>query len=226
VGMAEITERTPLHRMSLADLREDYGRRALAEADCDSNPIVQFERWFQEAQVADVKEVNAMTLATATAQGRPSARVVLLKEVSDLGFVFYTNYTSRKAEEIKTNPFAALTFYWSEQRRQVRVEGRVEMVGRDESERYFRGRPRGHRLGTWVSQQSKVLLSRAELEQRLQQLEAHYQDGEVPVPEFWGGLRVVPELIEFWQGRLNRLHDRIQYRRKDEQTWTIERLWP
>jgi pyridoxamine 5'-phosphate oxidase len=223
--MPEITKRT--HRLDLADLREEYRLGGLKEEACETNPIVQFERWMKQAQAADLKEPNAMVLATATAQGRPSARVLLLKEVSDGGFVFYTNYSSRKAQEIKTNPFAALTFYWAELERQVRVEGRVKTVSREQSEAYFRSRPRGSRLSAWASHQSQVVPSREPLEQKVRELEREYAGADnIPMPEFWGGYCVVPESIEFWQGRPNRLHDRLRYRRNGESTWIIERLSP
>jgi pyridoxamine 5'-phosphate oxidase len=214
-------------RMALAEEQEDYCRGGLNEQSCETNPIVQFERWIKDAQAADLKEPNALTLATATAQGRPSARVVLLKEVSDLGFVFYTNYGSRKALEIETNPFAALTFYWAELERQVRVEGEVQRVPREQSESYFRTRPKGSRLGAWASRQSEVLPGREPLEAKLAELEMQYAaTDEVPTPEFWGGYCVVPETIEFWQGRPNRLHDRLRYRKDSAGTWKIERLSP
>ncbi len=212
--------------MSLENEREEYRRTGLDEQNCETNPIVQFERWMKDAQNAHLKEPNAMTLATATRDGRPSGRVVLLKEVSDMGFVFYTNYTSRKARELELNPVAALTFYWSELERQVRVEGAVRRVSREQSEAYFRNRPRGSRLGAWASKQSEVVATREELDARLRQLEAQYRDEEVPVPEFWGGYCVHPEAVEFWQGRPNRMHDRLQYRRKGEYDWVIQRLSP
>jgi pyridoxamine 5'-phosphate oxidase len=223
--MGDFAKRT--HRLSLADLRDDYGREPLSEQNCETNPIVQFERWFKDVQAVGLKEPNAMTLATATAGGRPSARVVLLKEVSDLGFVFYTNYGSRKAQEMETNPFAALTFYWPELGRQVRVEGAVRRVPREQSDAYFRSRPKGSQLGAWASRQSEVLPSRELLESKWEQLlEKYAADDNVPVPEFWGGSCVVPEIIEFWEGRPNRLHDRIRYRRKGEDGWATERLSP
>jgi pyridoxamine 5'-phosphate oxidase len=224
--MADFAKRND-HCLSLADLREDYGRAPLGEQNCDSNPIVQFERWFQDAQSSECNEPNAMTLATATAQGRPSARIVLLKEVSDAGFVFYTNYCSRKAQEIETNPFAALTFYWPELERQVRVEGRIERISRERTEGYFHSRPKGSRLGAWASHQSRVLASREPLDASWAELQERYADSdEIPVPEFWGGYCVTPESIEFWQGRSNRMHDRLRYRRTGEDGWVIERLAP
>jgi len=223
--MPDFAKRT--HRLSLADLRESYGLGELDERNCETNPIVQFEKWIQVAEKAGLREPNAMVLGTATADGRPSSRVVLLKEVSDIGFVFYTNYTSRKARELETNPFASLTFYWPELERQVRVEGRVQRVPRQVSEAYFRTRPRGSRLGAWASHQSEAIPSREALDTRLKQLDDRYANSDdIPVPEFWGGYCVVPETIEFWQGRPNRLHDRLQYRRNSEQAWVLERLSP
>jgi pyridoxamine 5'-phosphate oxidase len=201
--------------------RNDYGLGCLSEESCGSNPIRQFEKWLADAQAADLKEPTAMVLATAG----PSARVVLLKEIGENGFVFYTNYDSRKGQEIKTNPNCALTFYWAELERQVRIEGRAEPVERKKSEEYFRSRPRASQLGALASHQSEVIASRVELEQRFSELEARYPD-DVPVPANWGGYCVRPERIEFWQGRANRLHDRILYRRKGEGEWCRERLSP
>lgn len=223
--MGEFTERS--HLLSLADLREDYRRAELSERACETNPIVLFARWMREAQAAELKEPNAMTLTTVGAGGRPSARIVLLKEVSELGFVFYTNYASRKGQEIKTNPFVALTFYWAELERQVRVEGQVETVPPEKSEEYFRTRPRGSRLGALVSQQSATLASREPLEIRLKELEERFAGtDEIPMPQNWGGYRVVPDAIEFWQGRPNRLHDRLLFRKKGGDDWSRERLAP
>ena len=223
--MADITERT--QGLDLAALRENYCRAGLDEADCETNPIPHFQRWFKDAQAAQLKEPNSMVLATVDALGHPSARVVLLKGV-DHGFVFFTNYLSRKGQELKTNPHVALTFFWAELERQVRIEGTVGFVSRNESEAYFGGRPRGSQIGAWVSEQSTVLPSRSDLEARLKDIEERFAGVEaIPTPEHWGGYRVFPESFEFWQGRPNRLHDRIRYyRSKEDSVWSIERLWP
>jgi pyridoxamine 5'-phosphate oxidase len=223
--MADFAKRTS--RLSCEELREDYRLAELDERNCETNPIGQFQKWFEEAQAADLKEPNAMNLATATRDGRPSGRIVLLKEVSEIGFVFYSNYGSRKGQELKTNPFCALTFYWAELERQVRVEGRAELVSRERSERYFRSRPKGSRLGALASRQSEVLPDRRPLETRLKALQQEYAEtDDVPVPDNWGGYCVMPDLIEFWQGRTNRLHDRLLYRREGGNAWGIARLSP
>ena len=210
----------------VARLRKEYTRAGLKESDADPNPIEQFRTWFDEALAADLHEPNAMTLATATPDGRPSARVVLLKGFDEQGFVFYTNYEGRKAKELEENPRAALVFYWGELERQVRVEGRVERVSEEESNAYFGGRPRGSQLGAWVSEQSRSIKRRDTLEERLRELETEYTDREVPRPPFWGGYRLEPETIEFWQGRENRLHDRLRYHRSEGDGWQRERLQP
>lgn len=211
---------------SLADLREPYTRAGLMEADVDPNPIVQFEKWFAEAHAAGLREPNAMTLATASADASPSARVVLLKGVDQSGFVFYTNYESRKAAELRENPRAALVFYWRELERQVRVTGSVEQTSRAESEEYWNTRPRGSRLGALVSNQSAVIDSRAVLDQRLAELDTLHGAAHVPLPGHWGGFRVRPDEIEFWQGRQNRLHDRLLYQREADGSWRMRRLAP
>ena len=213
--------------LELSNLREDYRLAALDEAHCNPHPIRQFEQWFQEAKSAQLKEPNAMTLATVDAAARPSARIVLLKGLERDGFVFYTNYESRKGRELAGNPHCALTFYWAELERQVRVEGVVEKVAKQTSETYFKGRPKGSRIGAVVSNQSAELPSRAPLEMRLAELEkafAHTDD--VPMPESWGGYFVKPHLLEFWQGRTNRLHDRILYRLNNDGSWRMGRLSP
>src|SRR3712207_175854 len=209
----------------VARLREEYTRSGLRECDVDPSPIEQFRGWFGEALAAGLHEPNAMTLATATSDGRPSARVVLLKGFDQRGFVFYTNYDGRKSRELEANPRAALVFYWGELERQVRVEGRVSRVPDIESDAYFAGRPRGSQLGAWASQQSRPVRDRGALESRLRELEDEYEGREVPRPAFWGGYRVEPETMEFWQGRENRLHDRLRYRLTEE-GWGIERLQP
>jgi pyridoxamine 5'-phosphate oxidase len=212
--------------MSLADLRRDYARARLDEADVSHDPMVEFARWFAEAQEAQVADANAMTLATATADGQPSARIVLLKAFDERGFVFFTDYRSRKGAELEANPRAALVFYWHELERQVRITGGVALTSREESERYFASRPIGSRLGAWASHQSRVIPGRAALESDLREVEARFGDGEVPLPPHWGGYRVVPDAIEFWQGRESRLHDRIRYVRESGSGWRVQRLSP
>jgi pyridoxamine 5'-phosphate oxidase len=206
---------------------DGYAGDPLDVASVDPDPIAQFRRWFHAAESAGVPKVNAMTLATATADGRPSARIVLLKEVDDRGFVFYTNYESRKGDELGANPRAALVFYWDSLDRQVRVEGVVERVTAAESDAYFAVRPRPSRIGAIASPQSRVIAGRAELEAKVAEIERAVGGSDPARPEHWGGYRVVPELVELWQGQPSRLHDRVRYTRAPgDAGWTRERLAP
>ena len=211
----------------LAELRREYARAELTRDHVTDDPIAQFRAWFEEAQNAEVPEPNAMTLATAAPDDAPSARIVLLKGVDQRGFRFYTNYDSRKGTELDQNPHAALVFWWPPLERQVRIEGTVERLPDDESTAYFRSRPRGSQLGAWASPQSRVVESREVLEKNLAEVKAEYEDTPIPRPAQWGGYVVRPTQIEFWQGRPNRLHDRLRYRRSaPRDRWTLERLAP
>ncbi|PRF44562.1 pyridoxamine 5'-phosphate oxidase [Burkholderia multivorans] len=212
---------------TLADLRINYSRASLDEADAAPDPFAQFDRWFNEALAAKLPEPNTMTLATVGADGRPSARIVLVKGVDERGFVFFTNYESRKGRDLAAHPYAALLFYWIELERQVRIEGRVEKTSAEESDRYFASRPVGSRIGAWASEQSAMIDSRATLEAREKAFSERYGD-DPPRPPHWGGYRVVPDTLEFWQGRPSRLHDRLVYTRDAAAPhgWTISRLSP
>ncbi|MHC4937493.1 MAG: pyridoxamine 5'-phosphate oxidase [Planctomycetota bacterium] len=209
----------------LADLRREYRYMPLRRADLDPDPLRQFDLWFRQALEVEAMDANAMTLATATADGQPSVRTVLLKYYDESGFVFYTNLGSRKADEIAGNPNVALLFYWHELHRQVKITGTAERTTAAENIKYFRRRPRDSQIGAWVSQQSRALSSRAVLEQKFAEIMAKFAKGEVPLPSFWGGYRVQPESIEFWQGREKRLHDRFRFARGDH-GWELERLAP
>ncbi len=199
--------------------------RGLTEHEAGDDPIRLFDRWFREAAQAGLYLPESMALATSTADGRPSVRQVLLKTFDDRGFVFYTNYDSRKGIEIEENPRAALAVHWPILQRQVRINGPVEKTSAEESRAYFETRPRGSRIGAWASDQSSVLQDRRELEERFRETQERFPSGDVPLPPFWGGYRVVPETIEFWQGRANRLHDRLRFTRAAD-GWTIDRLYP
>lgn len=211
----------------LADLRREYTSAQLTRSHVAETPIEQFQTWFDEALDAQVEEPNAMTLATAAPDAAPSARIVLLKGVDERGFRFFTNYDSRKGTELAQNPQVALVFWWAALERQVRIEGRAERLSDHESSEYFRTRPRGSQLGAWASPQSRVVENRAELEAKLEDVTAEYADEAVPRPANWGGYVVRPTQVEFWQGRPNRLHDRLRYRRSnDSEDWTLDRLAP
>ena len=213
-------------RMNLANLRDEYTSVGIDRDDLASDPFIQFSQWFQTILTTGIAEPNAMTVATATPDGHPSARVVLLKGFDERGFVFYTNYEGRKASELNINPWASAVFFWVELHRQVRIEGEVEQVSAEESDAYFASRPRGSQIGAWASHQSSILPDRHELEARVAALEAQWHNQPIPRPPFWGGYRIVPSTVEFWQGRASRLHDRLRYRRTADGIWVIERLSP
>jgi pyridoxamine 5'-phosphate oxidase len=210
--------------MNIADIRKDYALRRLDESDVDADPSRQFHAWLREALAAEVPEPTAMTLATVDDEGSPSARIMLLKALDERGFVFYTNYESRKGHELASRPLAALTFFWKELERQVRIEGAVEKVSAAESDEYFASRPLGSRIGAWASTQSATIASRPWLEARVKAAEAQYGESP-PRPPHWGGFRVIPDWLEFWQGRQSRLHDRIAYTR-EASGWVVSRLSP
>lgn len=209
----------------IAQLRRDYVSRPFDESHTAGNPFEQFKNWFEEAMQAEQPDVEAMTLSTATRAGKISARIVLLKGFDERGFVFFTNYDSRKSRELAEHPQAALTFYWHTLNRQIRIEGIVGKASAEESAEYFQTRPRGSQLGAWASPQSDVIVDRAELERRLAEVEERFKAGEIACPPFWGGWRLQPEQIEFWQGRESRLHDRIVYTMQNG-AWRISRLAP
>ena len=210
----------------LTGLRSEYAAHGLRRADLHSDPLQQFGAWFAAALTADIRDVNAMCLATATPDGKPSARIVLLKGFDQRGFAFFTNYDSEKGRQLEANPHAALVFYWVQLERQIRITGAVERTSREDSAAYFHSRPVGSRLGAWVSKQSEVIDARQVLDSRLTEMTERFENGDVPLPPHWGGYRVKPDQIEFWQGRPNRLHDRFRYSRQANGTWLIDRLAP
>ena len=213
--------------LDVGDLREDYTLSTLEMKTVDPNPFIQFQTWFNQVQEMKLVEPNAMVLSTASAQGRPSARTVLLKGMDEDGFIFYSNYESRKGQHLAENPYASLTFLWLPLHRQVRIEGEVLKLEKAQSEKYFQSRPIGSQIGAWASPQSQPIPSRSILEDKVVELGKKYLGKDkLPCPDFWGGYKVKPTLIEFWQGRSNRLHDRIQYKRDQNGIWEINRLAP
>jgi len=215
-----------MNQEDLENTRHDYNGVALTESSTKADPIKQFEIWFNEAIEANVPEHNAMTLATATHNGIPSARIVLLKGFYEAGFMFYTNYLSRKGKEITKNPMGALTFFWPGMERQIRIEGTIEKLSKEQSEKYFHSRPKNSQIGAVVSPQSQEIDSRDVLEKKWNELATEFEDKEVPKPSFWGGYILKPRMIEFWQGRPSRLHDRILYKKIDNKSWKKVRLAP
>lgn len=212
-------------KKNLGHLRQDYAAATFDESVAHSHPFSQFGYWFDQALDSGIPEPNAMTLATVDKEGKPRARVVLLKTLDETGFVFFTNYESDKGKQLIIKPFASLVFLWIEMQRQVRIEGRVEKVTEEESDAYFAVRPKSSQIGAWASPQSQEIPNRLFLEERYQEFEKKFENGEVPRPPFWGGFRLIPERIEFWQGRQNRLHDRLVYERNEGQ-WAMKRLAP
>ncbi|PJE77999.1 Pyridoxine/pyridoxamine 5'-phosphate oxidase [invertebrate metagenome] len=214
--------------MDISDLREEYTRGTLTRGNLNKNPFQQFETWFHEAEQSQILEPNAMSLATVSDSGIPSIRTVLLKYFDEKGFVFFTNYASTKAREMTQNPHVALSFLWAALERQVHIKGSVKQISKTESFKYFSSRPRGSQLGAWVSHQSSIITGRSLLETKLHEMKEKFKAGKIPLPSFWGGYRVVPDSIEFWQGQPNRLHDRLLFSRNSQQnnSWDIERLSP
>lgn len=212
--------------MDLSSLREEYSKEGITKESLEPNPVKQFEHWFRQAFDGGLIEPNAMSLTTVSQSGQPSVRTVLLKEYDENGFVFFTNYGSTKAHEMDANPKVALLFPWLALERQVIIQGVVKKVSASKSLKYFLNRPRGSQLGAWVSQQSAVLTTRSVLESKLTKLKENFGNGEIPLPKFWGGYRVIPDNIEFWQGRPNRLHDRLWYKKDQEGNWSLSRKSP
>ncbi len=211
--------------MDIGEIRKEYIQLGLNRKDLKTEPLAQFELWFEQARQAELKEINAMSIATARADGMPQVRTVLLKIFDDRGFVFFTNYNSAKAQELDSTPKASILFPWLDLERQVRISGVVEKISKTESFKYFTSRPRGSQLGAWISAQSQVISNRSMLKTLMNQIKEKYQAGEVPLPDAWGGYRIIPESYEFWQGRVNRLHDRFKYTKQTD-GWQIDRLAP
>ena len=211
--------------MNIGELRKEYTQSGLNRKDLKADPLAQFEFWFQQARQADLKEVNAMSLATVRADGMPQVRTVLLKIFDQRGYVFFTNYNSAKAQQLNATPKASILFPWLDLERQVRISGEVEKISKTESFKYFTSRPRGSQLGAWISEQSQVISNRTVLKTLMNQIKEKYKAGEIPLPDAWGGYRIIPDSYEFWQGRANRLHDRFKYTRQAE-SWQIDRLAP
>lgn len=212
--------------MNISDIRKDYKLRSLSETEVATEPFTQFQNWWDEAIKSEIDEVNAMTLATVTPDGKPSARIVLLKGFDTNGFVFFTNYQSRKGKELEENPHGALVFFWKELERQVRIEGGIEKINGSESDTYYHSRPAGSQIGAWSSPQSEVIENREVIENNYKALEEKFKEGVIPRPGFWGGYILRPSMIEFWQGRSSRLHDRIRYQLGGDNNWRIDRLAP
>lgn len=210
----------------IADIRKVYQLKSLLEKDVDANPIKQFKSWWQQAIESKIEEPNAMTLATCDASGKPSARIVLLKEIKENGFVFFTNYLSRKGKEIEKNPFVSLLFFWKELERQVRIEGHIKKISPEESDEYFSQRPVESRIGAWSSPQSEVIANREILQKNVEEYNLKFSTQPIPRPEYWGGYIVLPNRMEFWQGRPGRLHDRLQYSLSENNEWIMKRLAP
>lgn len=219
-------KKTTIMKDFISKLRKDYGQKELNEADILQDPILQFEKWFAEIVNAGTIEPNAMTLSTVGKDGKVSARIVLLRNVDSNGFVFYTNYESKKGKQINENPFACLSFFWCESERQVRISGRVEKISMIESMEYFDSRPLESKIGAWASAQSETISSREALDNKVIEYTEKFKNQKVEKPPFWGGYRIIPEEVEFWQGRASRLHDRIVYKKTSKGTWDIERLNP
>jgi len=212
--------------MDIGEIRKEYTQFGLNRNDLLSDPLQQFEKWFQQARDAELKEVNAMSIATVRADGMPQVRTVLLKIFDERGFVFFTNYNSAKSIEIQANPKASILFPWLDLERQVRISGSVEKISKVESFKYFTSRPRGSQLGAWISEQSQVISNRTVLKTLMNQIKEKFKEGEVPLPDAWGGYRIIPESYEFWQGRASRLHDRFKFTKDEGGAWTINRLAP